>query len=68
MDRVIEKKFWNTKKLLMIGGSVAVLGLIGASVFLTSGKSKLNVESDRITVSEIYSGEWGGAACNHHLP
>jgi HlyD family secretion protein len=56
MDRVIEKKYWNTKKLLMIGGITALVGLIFASFYLTSGKSKLNVETDRITISEIKEG------------
>lgn len=40
----------------MIAGIAALVGLIGASVYLTSGKSKLNVESDRITISEIKEG------------
>ncbi len=56
MDRVIEKKFWNTKKLLMIAGIAGLLILIFASFYLTSGKSKLNVETDRITISEIKEG------------
>lgn len=56
MDRVIEKKKWSTKKLLRIGGVVAVLALIGASYYFTSGKSKLDVDTDRLTVSEIKKG------------
>ena len=56
MDRVIEKKYWNTKKLLMIAGITALVVLIFASFYLTSGKSKLNVETDRITISEIKEG------------
>jgi len=40
----------------MITGIVAVLLLIAGSVYLTSGKSKLNVEADRITISEIKEG------------
>jgi HlyD family secretion protein len=56
MDRVIEKKFWNTKKIMMIGGITGLLVLIFASFYLTSGKSKLNVETDRITISEIKEG------------
>ena len=56
MDRVIEKKFWNSRKILMIGGAVALVGLIGASVYFSSGKSKLNVQQDRITISEIKEG------------
>lgn len=56
MDRVIEKKYWNTKKILMIAGIAALLILIFASFYLTSGNSKLNVETDRITISEIKEG------------
>ena len=56
MDRVIEKKFWNSKRIMMIGGSVALVALLAAGVYFSSGKSKLNVVSDRITVSEITQG------------
>jgi HlyD family secretion protein len=56
MDRVIEKKRWSTKRLLTIGGIVALVGLIASSVYFTSGKSKLNVDTDRITISEIKQG------------
>jgi HlyD family secretion protein len=56
MDRVIEKKKWSTKRLLTIGGVVAVVALIVASYYFTSGKSKLNVDTDRITISEIQKG------------
>jgi HlyD family secretion protein len=56
MDRVIEKKYWNKKKLLMIAGISALLVLIFASFYLTSGNSKLNVETDRITISEVKEG------------
>ena len=56
MDRVIEKKTWTRKRILTIVGIVGILVLIGASYFLTSGKSRLNVESERITISEVKSG------------
>ena len=56
MDRVIEKKFWNSKRIMIIGGSVALVALIGASIYFSSGKSKLNVETDRITISEVKQG------------
>jgi HlyD family secretion protein len=56
MDRVIEKKKWSTKRILTIVGIVAVVALIGASYYFTSGNSKLNVDTDRVTISEIKKG------------
>jgi HlyD family secretion protein len=53
VDRVIAKKKWTTKKLLTIGGIVALAGLISASVYFTSGKKRLNVDTERITISEV---------------
>ena len=56
MDRVIAKKKWNTKKLLTIGGIVAVVALIAGSIYFTSGNSRLNVDMERITVNEVKNG------------
>lgn len=56
MDRVIEKKTWTTKRILTIGGIVAVVALIASSVYFTSGKSRLNVDTERITISEVKKG------------
>ncbi|HEU4574328.1 MAG TPA: efflux RND transporter periplasmic adaptor subunit [Chitinophagaceae bacterium] len=56
MDRVIEKKKWNTKRILTIAGIAGIVGLAGASYYFTSGKSRLNVDTERITISEVKSG------------
>lgn len=56
MDRVIAKSRWNKKRILTIAGIVGVVGLAGASYYFTSGKSRLNVDSERITISEVKSG------------
>jgi len=58
MDRVIEKKTWTAKRLLTIGGIVAIVALIGSSYYFTSGKSKLNQDTDRLTISEIKKGPY----------
>lgn len=58
MDRVIEKKKWSTKRILTIAGITALVLLIAASFYFTSGKSKLNVDTDRITISEIKKGNF----------
>src|SRR5689334_19927438 len=56
MDRVIEKKGWSKKKIMLVIGGVALVVLAYASWKLTSGKSRLNVNTDRITISEIKNG------------
>ncbi|MDM1048777.1 efflux RND transporter periplasmic adaptor subunit [Sphingobacterium hotanense] len=53
MDRPIKQKTWNTKRLLTVSGVVALVGLIGASYYFTSGNSKLNVEAERIAIFEV---------------
>jgi HlyD family secretion protein len=61
VDRVIEKKRWSTKRLLTIGGITALVLLIAASYYFTSGKSRLNVPIDRITISEVKKGPYKDA-------
>ncbi len=56
MDRVIAKKTWTTKKILTIVGITALVGLILGSYYFTSGKSRLNVDTERITISEVKNG------------
>jgi len=56
VDRVLAKKRWSRKRILTIAGIVGILILIGGSYYLTSGKTRLNVDAERITVSEIKSG------------
>lgn len=56
MDRKIEKKTWNTKRITTIAGITGIVLLVGGSIYFTSGKSKLNVDTERITVSEIKKG------------
>ncbi|SDE14304.1 efflux RND transporter periplasmic adaptor subunit [Niabella drilacis] len=53
MDRVIEKKFWNKKRIWSIAGIAALALLIIFSIVMAGGKSKLNVDMERITVSEV---------------
>jgi HlyD family secretion protein len=56
MDRVIKKSRWNAKRILTIAGIAGIVALIAGSVYFTSGKSKLNVDTERITISEIKKG------------
>ncbi|MDR3693712.1 HlyD family efflux transporter periplasmic adaptor subunit [Mucilaginibacter sp.] len=57
MDRKIEKKTWSTKRILMITGIAAGVILLTWMVLTTvGGKSKLDVDTDRLTISEIKRG------------
>ncbi|MEI9908396.1 MAG: HlyD family efflux transporter periplasmic adaptor subunit [Bacteroidota bacterium] len=58
MDRVIAKKFWNKKRILTIAGITGVVLLAWASYYYTSGKSRLNVDAERITISEVKNGSF----------
>ncbi len=56
MDRVIEKKKWTSKKILTIAGIAGLALLIIGSYYFTSGARKLNVETERLTISDIRQG------------
>ena len=56
MDRKIEKKTWSTKRILMITGITAGVLLLTWMVLSVGGKSKLDVDTDRLTISEIKKG------------
>ena len=56
MDRVIAKKKWSRKRILTIAGIVGIIVLIAGAYYMTSGKPRLNVEAERITISEVKSG------------
>jgi HlyD family secretion protein len=56
VDRKIEKSRWNTKRLLTIGGATVLVVFIVFVVISTSGKSKLDVDTERLTISTITKG------------
>lgn len=57
VDRKIEKKKWNSKRILTIAGITALTALIVFVVVqAVGGKSKLSVDPERITISEIQKG------------
>ncbi|WP_324678489.1 efflux RND transporter periplasmic adaptor subunit [Hymenobacter sp. GOD-10R] len=56
MDVLIQKKTWTSRKLLLIAGVVLIAGVLAASLFSTAGPTKLNVDPERITISEVTKG------------
>lgn len=53
MDRKIEKKTWTPKRIGMVVGAVAFIALIAWGVSTTTGGRKLNVDLERLTISEV---------------
>lgn len=58
MDRVIKKKTWTARRIITISIIAGIVLLIAASYYFTSGGSKLNVETERITISEVTKGKF----------
>lgn len=58
VDRKIEKKYWSKKRILTISAITALIILIGAAWYFTSGKSRLNVDAERLTISEVKKGSF----------
>ena len=56
MDRPIEKKKWTIRRISTILIVLSIVLLIAASYYFTSGKSRLNVNLERITISEVSNG------------
>ncbi len=56
MDIVLEKKRFTKSRVTLIIGSVLLLSLLIFVIMATGGNSKLNVNKDRITISEVQEG------------
>ncbi len=56
MDVPIEKKRFNKSRIVIALGSILLLSLIIFVVVSTGGKSKLNVDKERISINEVKDG------------
>ena len=53
MDKKIKKKKWTTTRILGIVGGLALLSFVLYSFLYADNRSKLNVDEEKITVSEV---------------
>ena len=53
MDKKIEKKTWTPQRILIISVLLVGLGLAGRSFYKNVGVSKLNVATERLTISTV---------------
>lgn len=58
MDIPLEKKRFTPKKIAMIGGGILLGALLLFILFSSTGNSKLNVERERISISEVKKGNF----------
>lgn len=56
MDRKIEKKKWPLQRIITWSITAGLIILIAWSFYNNSGGNKLNVDTDRITISEVKKG------------
>jgi len=63
MDRPLEKKKWNSKRIMTIVGVAGLVGLISASFYFTSGKRPhLYCRNKKWKLSRIYPDKWHRAS------
>jgi HlyD family secretion protein len=58
VDRKIEKRTWNRKRILTIVGITALVALIAGAIYSAGGKSKLDVDTERLTISTVTKGKF----------
>ncbi len=56
MDRIIKKKKWTFKKILYIGLGTLFIWFVTYSIFFADNRSKLNVETEKLSISEVRFG------------
>ena len=58
MDRQIQKKFWNTQRIALIGGGTLLVAFLIWQLAFADKRTKLNVEKDKLTVSVVSQGDF----------
>ena len=58
MDKKIKKKKWTAKRIMTIGGATALFSVILYTILFADNRSKLNVDSNKITISMITQGDF----------
>ncbi|PWJ53582.1 HlyD family secretion protein [Dyadobacter jejuensis] len=58
MDRKIEKKYWSSKRIALFLGAVALMALVIYNLLFADHRSKLKVDSSRLTISEVKNGSF----------
>ncbi|MFT4033647.1 MAG: HlyD family efflux transporter periplasmic adaptor subunit [Siphonobacter sp.] len=63
MDKKIEKKFWNRKRIIFLTGGLLLVSLVSWALFFRDKRTQLRVETEKLTVSTVSQG-----AFNEFIP
>ena len=58
MDKQLPKKFWNSQRIFVAGGTAALLAFILYVFVFADKRSRLNVEKDKVSIGEVTSGQF----------
>lgn len=58
MDRIIEKKTWTNRRIAWVAGGAILLFVLVYALLSVGGSSTLRLEADKLTISEVFSGEF----------
>ncbi|MCA4895337.1 MAG: HlyD family efflux transporter periplasmic adaptor subunit [Cytophagales bacterium] len=58
MDKQIKKKYWTLKRIGTFAGAALLVGFIGYQFIFADRRSKLKIEKDKITISEVKMGQF----------
>lgn len=58
MDKQIKKKYWTLKRVATFGGGAALVLFIAYQFIFADRRSKLKIEKDKITISEVKKGQF----------
>ncbi len=58
MDKQLQKKYWTFKRIGTYAGIALLVGFIGYQFIFADRRSKLKIEKDKITISEVKMGQF----------
>ncbi len=58
MDKIIPKKFWTKQRIILVGIGTCLVAFIAYLLFFSDKRSKLNVDAEKITISEVKEGNF----------
>ena len=58
MDKIIPKKFWTKQRIILVAIGTCLVAFIAYLLIFSDKRSKLNVDAEKITISEVKEGNF----------